>query len=62
MILRSLSAAAIVACAAPALSQPAMPGPGDPLPDIAVHDDQGQEFQLRRLRGEHAVIVFGCLT
>jgi len=39
-----------------------MPGPGDKLPDLTIYDDQGQDFQLTRLKGQYTVLVFGCLT
>jgi len=57
-------AGAVAMFATGALAQfgPGLPQPGDTLPDLVVYDDQGEEFQLRRLRGEHSVIVFGCLT
>jgi len=40
-----------------------MPQVGSQIPDITVMDSQGGEFPLReKLKGRHAVIVFGCLT
>ena len=38
------------------------PAVGSLLPDITVYDSRGKEFPLRRIKGRHAVIVFGCLT
>jgi cytochrome oxidase Cu insertion factor (SCO1/SenC/PrrC family) len=38
------------------------PKVGERIPDITILDDQGNPFELHRLRGKHAVIVFGCLT
>ena len=35
---------------------------GDELPDVAGVDEDGSAFPLKKLRGKHAVIVFGCLT
>ncbi len=32
------------------------------LPDVRVYDDRGREFKLSSLKGEHVVVVFGCLT
>jgi cytochrome oxidase Cu insertion factor (SCO1/SenC/PrrC family) len=32
------------------------------LPDVVVYDEDGREFSLTELRGEYAVLVFGCLT
>ncbi len=40
-----------------------MPKVGSLLPEISVVDAQGESFPLReKLKGRHAVIVFGCLT
>ncbi|MED5584801.1 MAG: hypothetical protein VYB61_00460 [Verrucomicrobiota bacterium] len=40
-----------------------MPQAGSLIPDITVVDSQGGGFPLReKLKGRHAVIVFGCLT
>ena len=40
-----------------------MPQVGSLIPDITVVDSLGGEFPLReKLKGRHAVIVFGCLT
>jgi len=39
-----------------------LPAPGSPLPDVVVYDEDGREFSLTDLRGEYAVLVFGCLT
>ena len=38
------------------------PNVGDTLPDITVYDSEGKEFNLRRMRGNYSVLVFGCLT
>ena len=38
------------------------PNVGDSLPDITVYDSEGKEFNLRRMRGNYSVLVFGCLT
>jgi len=40
-----------------------MPKAGSLIPDISVFDAEGRSFALReKLKGRHAVIVFGCLT
>ena len=40
-----------------------MPAVGSLAPDISVYDAEGRSFALReKLKGRHAVIVFGCLT
>lgn len=40
-----------------------MPAVGSLAPDISVFDAEGRSFALReKLKGRHAVIVFGCLT
>ena len=40
-----------------------MPQAGSLIPGISVVDAQGDNFPLReKLKGRHAVIVFGCLT
>tara|TARA_B100000029_G_scaffold393539_1_gene390895 strand:+ start:77 stop:364 length:288 start_codon:yes stop_codon:yes gene_type:complete len=40
-----------------------MPKVGSLVPDISVFDSEGRSFSLReKLKGRHAVIVFGCLT
>jgi len=56
------AAAFLATGAATAQFGPGLPQPGDKLPDVTVYDDQGEEFQIRRLNGEHSVIVMGCLT
>ena len=39
------------------------PAVGSLAPDISVFDAEGRSFALReKLKGRHAVIVFGCLT
>lgn len=35
---------------------------GDPLPDLAGYTADGVPLNLRSLRGQHTVLVFGCLT
>ena len=35
---------------------------GDPLPDVAGFDADGEQFPLRNLKGHYSVLVFGCLT
>jgi len=40
-----------------------MPQVGNLIPEVSVVDAQGANFPLReKLKGRHAVIVFGCLT
>ena len=40
-----------------------MPQVGSLIPDITVVDSLGGGFPLReKLKGRHAVLVFGCLT
>ncbi len=39
-----------------------LPSPGASLPDVVVYDEDGRKFSLSELRGEYAVLVFGCLT
>jgi hypothetical protein len=38
------------------------PAVGQPLPDIAGVDADGQPLRLSSLKGSHVVLVFGCLT
>ncbi len=38
------------------------PQPGDPMPNVAGFDADGNPLALTKLHGKHAVIVFGCLT
>jgi cytochrome oxidase Cu insertion factor (SCO1/SenC/PrrC family) len=47
-----------------AIAQPGggLPALGSALPDVVVYDEDGREFSLNELRGEYAVLVFGCLT
>ncbi len=40
----------------------AAPKVGEALPDVMVYDAQGRPFNLGVLKGDYAVIVFGCLT
>lgn len=35
---------------------------GELVPDVTAHDEQGNEFSLRNLKGQHTVLVCGCLT
>ncbi len=39
-----------------------IPQPGDPMPNVAGFDAEGNPFKLTKLHGKHTVIVFGCLT
>jgi len=40
-----------------------MPKVGSLIPEIRLFNAQGGSFPLReKLKGRHAVIVFGCLT
>lgn len=62
------SAAAVAVMATLSLSMAAsaqrspVPSPGQAVPDVAGYDEQGERFELSRLKGKHTVIVFGCLT
>ncbi len=41
----------------------ALPIEGKMLPELTAFDESGTEVQLnQKLKGRHAVIVFGCLT
>jgi hypothetical protein len=35
---------------------------GTLLPDLKCYDADGNEFRLRSLKGQHSVLMFGCLT
>jgi cytochrome oxidase Cu insertion factor (SCO1/SenC/PrrC family) len=35
---------------------------GEPLPDIAGLNEDGQQFRLSNPKGQYTVLVFGCLT
>ena len=35
---------------------------GESLPNIAGLDEEGRELRLSNLKGQHTVLVFGCLT
>ncbi len=35
---------------------------GELVPDVTGLDEQGNEFSLRDLKGQHTVLVCGCLT
>ena len=39
-----------------------LPEVGTTLPTVTVFDEQGKEFSTASLRGQHSVLVFGCLT
>ena len=44
-------------------SNQALPIQGRNLPDVTAYDAEGKPFALhQKLKGRHAVIVFGCLT
>ena len=36
--------------------------PGDQFPELDVYDAAGKPFNTKSLKGNHAVIVNGCLT
>ena len=56
-------AVAISATAGIAQSQRPMPlGPGDPFPEVDVHDAVGKPFNTKSLTGQYTVLVNGCLT
>lgn len=38
------------------------PAVGEKLPEVTVYDADGKPFPLRKLKGSHTVLVFGCLT
>lgn len=51
--------------AAPGSAQNRRPmplAPGDPFPEIDVHDSEGKRLNTRSLKGKYTVIVNGCLT
>lgn len=35
---------------------------GQQMPDVTIYDENGEKFPLGRVKGKHAVLVFGCLT
>ncbi|MEO0414807.1 MAG: hypothetical protein AAF226_07630 [Verrucomicrobiota bacterium] len=40
-----------------------LPLQGKPLPDVTAFDEAGNAFPLRdKLKDQHSVIVFGCMT
>ncbi len=39
-----------------------LPEVGSMVPDITLYDAEGEEFSTSSLRGQHSVLVFGCLT
>lgn len=58
-----MTAGLLTASAASAqIMSPDSPEVGDPLPDVSGFDADGSPFEMTRLEGKHAVIVFGCLT
>lgn len=64
-----LTSVAFVVMAGIALGQPArgrggfgVPQVGTMLPDVSAFNDQGKTFSTRDLKGNYAVLVFGCLT
>ena len=38
------------------------PAIGDTIPDLTVYSPDGKEVKTSDLRGQHVVLVFGCLT
>jgi cytochrome oxidase Cu insertion factor (SCO1/SenC/PrrC family) len=38
------------------------PAIGDTLPDLIVYSPDGKEVKTSSLRGQYAVLTFGCLT
>ena len=38
------------------------PAVGEMLPDLTVYSPDGKEVKTSSLRGQHVVLVFGCLT
>ena len=55
----SIAAVAVTFCTTAA----ALPQEGDKLADVSAIGEDGKEFPLReKLKGKHAVLVFGCLT
>jgi len=64
--MRLLTAALIVSSCVPAMAQRggggSLPQVGSSLPDVNVYDANGREFSLTELKGQYAVLVFGCLT
>lgn len=54
---------AVSTAAGVAQSPRSMPlAPGDPFPEMDVHDAAGNPFNTGSLKGQHAVVVNGCLT
>lgn len=35
---------------------------GDAVPDVTAYDSKGNDFNLRSLKENYSVLVFGCLT
>ena len=60
----SIVAMSVLALAGGAMGQMRrpIPQPGDPMPNVAGFDAQGNPLALTKLHGKHTVIVFGCLT
>ncbi len=60
----------VASISSPAAGQRRMPGGamrggpevGDALPDAVLFTADGEPFEFSRVRENHAVIVFGCLT
>jgi len=46
----------------PKMFGPGVVGVGEPLPDVRVFDERGDEFRTSLLKGKYTVLVFGCLT
>lgn len=72
-MIRSLPCVVFLSCltVGPALAQRGdrsgrggeqVPAPGTMLPTIKAVDELGDEFSTASLRGNHSVLVFGCLT
>lgn len=38
------------------------PAVGERLPDVTAYDEDGNKFNLREIKDNYSVIVFGCLT
>ena len=61
--MRTIFAGMMVAWAVFLPAASGIPQVGDRLPDVVGIDEAGDEFPLReKLKGKHAVLVFGCLT
>ena len=54
---------AVSTTAASAQSQRPLPlEPGDAFPELRIFDAEGDPFDTRSLKGQHTVLVSGCLT